>query len=110
MLPQIQAAATNRTLPPVLPILETVDDLVLAGLYRGADALVLPYRGEGFGMPLVEAMACGKPVITTADGPAKDFCDESNSYLVSATADMVLVTDPPPPLGPIAGEPYVVRA
>jgi glycosyltransferase involved in cell wall biosynthesis len=101
LLPQIQAAATNPKHPPVLPILETVDDLVLASLYRGADALVLPYRGEGFGMPLVEAMACGKPVITTAEGPAKEFCDESNSYLVSATADMVL--DPPPPLGPIAG-------
>ncbi len=101
LLPEIQAAATNPRQPLVLPIFETVDDSVLASLYRGADALVLPYRGEGFGMPLVEAMACGKPVITTAEGPAKEFCDDSNSYLMSATPDLVL--DPPPPLGPIAG-------
>jgi glycosyltransferase involved in cell wall biosynthesis len=101
LLAEIQAATANPKQPPILPIFETVDDFALAGLYRGADALVLPYRGEGFGMPLLEAMACGKPVITTAHGPAKEFCDESNSYLVPATADLVL--DQPPPLGPIAG-------
>jgi glycosyltransferase involved in cell wall biosynthesis len=99
---QIQAAATDRTLPPVLPIFETVVDSTLANLYRGAGALVLPYRGEGFGLPLLEAMACGKPVITTADGPAKDFCAASSSYLIPATT--VPVTDQPPPLGPMAGE------
>jgi len=101
LLPEIQAAVTNPKQPSVLSIFETVDDLVLAGLYRGADVFVLPYRGEGFGMPLVEAMACGKPVITTAEGPAKEFCDHSNSYLVPATDDLVF--EPPPPLGPIAG-------
>jgi glycosyltransferase involved in cell wall biosynthesis len=101
LLPEIQAAVTNPKQPPVLSIFETVDDLVLAGLYRGANVFVLPYRGEGFGMPLVEAMACGKPVITTAGGPAKEFCDHSNSYLVPATADLVF--EPRPPLGPIAG-------
>jgi glycosyltransferase involved in cell wall biosynthesis len=100
LLPEIQAAIANPKHPPVLPIFETVDDSVLASLYRGADVFVLPYRGEGFGMPLVEAMACGKPVITTAEGPAKEFCDDTNSYLVPATAELVL--DPPPPLGRIA--------
>ena len=52
-------------------------------------------------MPLLEAMACGKPVITTAEGPSKDFCDNANSYLVPATSEPV--PDQPPPLGPIAG-------
>ena len=49
-------------------------DTRMPGLYRAADVLVLPYRGEGFGLPLAEALACGKPVITTACGPAPEFC------------------------------------
>lgn len=100
-LTEIKAAATEPTHPHILPIFESIDDPTLASLYRGADAFVLPYRGEGFGMPLLEAMACAKPVITTAEGPSKDFCDNANSYLVPATIEPV--PDQPPPLGPIAG-------
>jgi glycosyltransferase involved in cell wall biosynthesis len=98
---EIRAAAADSTRAHVLPIFETVDDSMLANLYRGADAFVLPYRAEGFGMPILEAMACAKPVITTADGPARDFCQASNSYLVPARTE--IVPDEPPPLGPMAG-------
>jgi glycosyltransferase involved in cell wall biosynthesis len=43
----------------------TVSDEALAGLYRGALGLVFPSLYEGFGLPVVEAMACGTPVITS---------------------------------------------
>lgn len=101
LVADVRAAAPDSTRAHVLPIFETIDDSTLANLYRGADAFVLPYRGEGFGMPLLEAMACGKPVITTAEGPARDFCDPSNGYLVAAQSE--LVPDKPPPLGPMVG-------
>ncbi|HXA16828.1 MAG TPA: glycosyltransferase family 1 protein [Thermoanaerobaculia bacterium] len=44
-----------------------VDDGELAALYRGAIALVMPSREEGFGLPALEAMACGGVVITSND-------------------------------------------
>ena len=43
----------------------------LADLYRSRDVLVHPYRGEGFAMPVLEAMASGLPVIVTAGGPTR---------------------------------------
>lgn len=42
-----------------------VDEVDLPSLYRGAIALVMPSRHEGFGLPLVEAMACGTPVLSS---------------------------------------------
>ena len=46
----------------------------MAALYRACDVLVHPYRGEGFAMPVLEAMASGLPVIHTAGGPTDEFC------------------------------------
>lgn len=51
----------------------------LAVLYRSVDCFVLPTRGEGWGMPILEAMACGLPVIATHWSSQKDFMNEKNS-------------------------------
>ena len=45
-----------------------VSDDELARLYRGAAALVYPSLYEGFGLPILEAMASGTPVVTSHDG------------------------------------------
>lgn len=51
----------------------------LGVLYRSADCFVLPTRGEGWGMPILEAMACGLPVIATHWSSQTDFMNETNS-------------------------------
>ena len=56
----------------------------MPGLYAACDCLVLPFRGEGFGLPAVEAMACGRPVIATAASPVTDYCDPATGYLIPA--------------------------
>jgi glycosyltransferase involved in cell wall biosynthesis len=56
----------------------------LAGLYTACDCLVHPYRGEGFGLPIAEAMASGLPVIVTGYGAALSFCTAENAYLIPA--------------------------
>jgi glycosyltransferase involved in cell wall biosynthesis len=50
--------------PPADVILMTsIDDRTLSALYRGADALISPSVYEGFGLPLIEAMSVGLPVL-----------------------------------------------
>jgi glycosyltransferase involved in cell wall biosynthesis len=101
-LGDVRQFAARRSAPHTIILTEELEDAALAALYRGADAFVLPYRGEGFGMPLIEAMACGKPIVTTGAGPAVEFCSSQEGYLVPAQE--VAVPEPPPPLGPLSGE------
>jgi glycosyltransferase involved in cell wall biosynthesis len=48
--------------------------------YKASDAFVLPTRGEGFGIPIQEAMTMGIPVIASRSTGPKDFLNEENSY------------------------------
>lgn len=59
--------------PEILYYFDSLPPVQLAGLYTAADCLVHPFRGEGFGLPVLEAMACGRPVIVTDAGPVREF-------------------------------------
>ncbi len=52
-------------------------DRQLAALYRGATVLLMPSLVEGFGLPALEAMACGCPVITAKHTPMADLVGEA---------------------------------
>ncbi len=54
-------------------------------IFASADAFVLPSRGEGWGLPLMEAMSMGLPTIATAFGGNLDFMNGTNSYLVKVS-------------------------
>jgi len=53
-------------------------------LYRAADVLVQPYRGEGFCLPALEALACGRPVVVTAGGSTDDFVTDDCAWRIPA--------------------------
>jgi len=78
---QIAAMGLPENGPPVV-ILYNQDLPVhqMGSLYRSADCFVLPTRGEGWGMPILEAMACGLPVIATNWSAHTDFMTEDVAY------------------------------
>ena len=71
---EVRALAARDDVAPVTYLTEDLPADELPALYRAADVVVLPYRGEGFCLPALEAMACGVPVIHTGAGPTGEFC------------------------------------
>lgn len=70
-----------------------VESAALGDLYRSADSFVLATHGEGWGLPLLEGMACGLPTIATAWGGQTDFMREDRAFLVAAEAELVEADD-----------------
>lgn len=58
-----------------------VDDRALLGLYHRCTALVFPSLHEGFGLPIVEAMATGTPVVTSTTTSMPEIAGEGNALL-----------------------------
>lgn len=73
---------TPADLPEIHILQDDLQPGELAALYRSCDVYVHPYRGEGFGMPILEAMASGLPVIIPNAGPAPEFCPVEASWQV----------------------------
>lgn len=68
--------------PLILLLNRYLSQADMAALYATADAFVLPTHGEGYGRPLMEALASELPVIATRWSGQLDFMREENSYLI----------------------------
>ncbi len=71
----------DRSLRVVMP--GFVPDETLAVLYRRATCVVLPSMLEGFGLPAVEAMACGAPLVVSATPALRELCGDAAQYISS---------------------------
>jgi alpha-1,6-mannosyltransferase len=58
-----------------------VEDSDLVNFYAGCDLFVFPSFYEGFGLPILEAMACARPVVAARAGAFPEFVDESVGML-----------------------------
>lgn len=78
-----------RRLAPRVELLESVSQSQLADLVSGADLLVQPSFHEGFGLPPLEAMAAGTPVLVARAGAMPEVCGEAALYCdPGSTADI----------------------
>ncbi len=69
---ELWMVTTERASGPGIRWFGRVSTAVLADLYRKAWVFCLPSRYEGFGVPYIEAMACGTPVVATPNGGAEE--------------------------------------
>jgi glycosyltransferase involved in cell wall biosynthesis len=81
-----------RVRDPEYPRVELIEEdwtgEQIVGLYRACQVLVAPSRGEGFGLPVAEAMLQGLPVITTNWGGQLDFCNDETVWLIDYNPEL----------------------
>ncbi|MFL2922510.1 MAG: glycosyltransferase [Limisphaerales bacterium] len=84
MTDEIKAAQMRPNAPEILHLDCEIADADMPGLYTACDCIVHPYRGEGFGLPVLEGMACGLPAIVTGGGATDDFAFEPYAWRLPA--------------------------
>lgn len=71
-----------------------METLQIAELYRNSDVFVFPSKGEGWGLPLIEAVACGLPVITTMYSGQTEFLQHVLTSVLPVDYVMAPITCP----------------
>ena len=72
----------SKALPKVLWFRHMIEDQKMPQLYKAADCFVSTTRGEGFNLPLIQAMSMELPSIVTNWSAHMDYANERNAYLI----------------------------
>jgi len=86
--PRTDSEAFARTLGDrFLLITDRLPTELMPRLYHAVDGFAMPTHGEGWGLPIVEAMASGLPTISTGWGGQTEYMNEGNSFMLKYTMD-----------------------
>ena len=98
---ELEAAVAASGVADRILVTGYVADADKAALLTGADVFAYPSRYEGFGLPVLEAMACGTPVVTTTGGSLPEVAGDAATLIDPGDEDALaaaiakLATDPP---------------
>ena len=97
--PVVEGLRAAAPRPEAIELLDWVPDARLVELYRGAVALLVPSRAEGFCLPAAEAMACATPVVAYANSALVETvgdggCLVPDGDVAAAVAAVASLTDP----------------
>ena len=91
----LSAGDQQLVLPRMTYLGDSLSHQAMAALYQVADAYVSPYRAEGFNLPVLEAAACGIPIICTRGGPTDDFVIDEFARRVDSSTSVVTIDGRP---------------
>src|SRR5947199_52923 len=80
MRPGMTSFASTLGITDRIVEIENAESETLEALYNRAVALLYPSTFEGFGWPIIEAQACGCPVICTGSGPMPEAAGEAGLF------------------------------
>jgi glycosyltransferase involved in cell wall biosynthesis len=97
----VEAQLASHPAAPRIKRLGYVDDDLLPALLRQARVVAYPSRGEGFGLPVLEALACGAAVVTSANTVMAEVASDAATLvhvgdvqgLTSALDELLLISD-----------------
>jgi glycosyltransferase involved in cell wall biosynthesis len=82
-----EQAALARDLDVRVAVLPFLDRSTLAAVYRRSALLVMPSEREGFGLPLIEALACGTPVVASGIAALREVGGDAATYCAVGDID-----------------------
>lgn len=91
---ELQTLIDSEGLTNAQPVWGAMSSDELLGLYSMSDALVFPSRAEGWGLPLIEALASGLPAITTEYSGHSEFLSTIPNYFTRINHDLEVISDP----------------